>query len=72
MIHNPNCDGDKCTSETGEVRVLPMGKQPHHGNLILCQACFNNELNWRRQRNRQLGKNAQFSLPAWNDLQVYG
>jgi hypothetical protein len=69
---NPMCDGGRCHIDTGEVRVLPLGKSPHHGNLILCKPCFEHELNFRRERNRDLGKDAQFALPAWDSLEVYG
>ena len=69
---NPNCDGGHCTSKQGEVRVLPLSRQLSvSGNLILCRACFNNEIEWRKGRNRELGKFARFDLPAWEELEVY-
>lgn len=68
---NPNCDHEKCASETGEVRVLPLTKDPHHGNLILCRACYAYELGWRIMRNKELSKEAQYALPAWESLKVY-
>jgi hypothetical protein len=46
-IHNPNCDGDHCASEHGEVRVYPLGAG---GNLILCQACWAHENRYRYDR----------------------
>jgi hypothetical protein len=67
-IHNPNCDGGYCVSETGEVRVLPTGGD---GNAILCRSCFAHEMNWRRERNMELAKENRFQLPRWTDLKVY-
>ena len=62
------CDGGHCRSATGEVRVLPSGGS---SNLILCRACFDHEIRWRRDRNRDLGRDAQFKLPTWDSLRVY-
>lgn len=67
---NPNCDGAHCISSEGETRLLPIGRNPHHGNLILCHECFCRELLWRRERNRELAKDCAFALPAWNSLTV--
>src|SRR5215510_726538 len=67
MFHNPNCDGDHCTHSKGEVRVLPYGGG---GNLILCQACYEHEINWRKERNREVA--SPFGLPTWESLRVYG
>lgn len=36
-MNNPNCDGGRCKSATGEVRVYPLGGG---GNLILCATCW--------------------------------
>ena len=65
------CDGSG-PCEPGEVRVLPLGSIPDHGNLILCRACLERELIYRRERNRELSVGCQFRLPAWERLQVYG
>jgi hypothetical protein len=65
---NPNCCGSHCRATTGEVQVLPAGGD---GNLILCIACFDHELAWRRERNRELEKFAQFRLPSWEACEVY-
>jgi hypothetical protein len=66
---NPNCDGGKCR-KNGEVRLLPINKK-YDGNLILCYDCFLVEIAWRKSRNLDLCKEAQYSLPNWNELQVY-
>ena len=64
---NANCDGGgPCLP--GEVRVLPTGGD---GNAILCARCYRREMTFRRDRNRDLDKDAQFDIPAWKDLKVY-
>jgi len=68
MNTNPNCDNDKCASPHGEVRVLPTGGD---GNAILCRACFEHELRFRRARNPELGPDCRFALPSWDSLAVY-
>ena len=68
MIHNVNCDGNKCATESGEVRVLPLGHDPNHGNLILCHDCYLNEIRFRVSRNRDLADSCKFDLPRWDDL----
>lgn len=72
MRDNPNCDGGDCVTSIGEVRVLPHGKNPNHGNSILCIACFHHEIRFREQRNKELSKDAQYDLPKWIDLKIYG
>jgi hypothetical protein len=67
-VKNPNCDNDKCVSATGEVRVLPTGGD---GNAILCRRCFCHEMDYLRERNKELGKDCQFKLPSWESLEVY-
>ena len=72
-IQNPMCDGSHCTSETGEVRVLPVTNFVSGGcsNVILCRACHWHELSWRRERNRELAPECQFDLPAFETLKFY-
>ena len=65
---NPNCDGNHCSSEQGQVRVLPYSGD---GNLILCQACYHYEMAWRKDRNKELASWAAFKLPAWSNLKIY-
>lgn len=72
MNANSNCDGGHCSSEAGEVRVLPLGTNPDHGNLILCRSCFEHELRYRRERNLELASDCQYRLPTWESLTVYG
>jgi hypothetical protein len=65
---NSNCDGGCCLRSEGEVRVLPTGGS---SNLILCRACYEHELAWRRERNRELGAAFKFELPTWDSLEIY-
>ncbi len=67
-MNNPNCDGSGPCAE-GEVRVLPTGGD---SNAILCAWCFRREMNYRLDRNRDLGKDCQFKIPTWQSLKVYG
>jgi hypothetical protein len=64
---NPNCDGNNCTSNSGEVRLLPTGAG---GNMIVCRQCFNHELRYRSYRNIELEMFA-FEIPTWEQLCVY-
>lgn len=67
-MNNPNCDGSgPCHS--GQVRVLPTGGD---SNAILCRYCFNREIAFRVDRNRELSKDCQFKLPTWDSLKIYG
>jgi len=33
--------------------------------------CFNREIAYRRERNRELSPECAFALPAWESLKVY-
>jgi len=70
-MQNPNCQGSgPCTP--GQVRLLPVGTIPDHGNMILCHHCFNHEIEYRRGRNFELAGVCKFKLPTWESLKVYG
>lgn len=69
---NANCDGSGPCILNGQVRVLPAGSQPHHGNMILCRLCYRREIAFRKSRNEELGKDCQFQLPRWESLKIYG
>lgn len=62
---NPNCDGNKCRSNAGEVRLLPIGGD---GNIIVCLACYESEMQYRRMSE----PGVPVSLPSWGSLKVYG
>lgn len=66
-MNNPMCDGSG-PCHPGQVRVLPLGSNPHHGNLILCRSCFGREIRYRRARNFTLAADCAFALPMWEDL----
>jgi hypothetical protein len=65
--HNYNCDGNFCTSPTGEVRRLPYSPD---GALILCRACFDRELAFRHERNAEAGRKL-FDTPTWEETPLY-
>lgn len=64
--HVPGCDADLCTTDSGELRVLPTGGE---GNAILCRACFNYEMRFRRDFNKH--NEASLPLVSWPSLKVY-
>jgi hypothetical protein len=68
-VQNPNCDGSGPHALNPEVRVLPAGGE---SNLILCENCYAHEIAYRRSRNQSLSESAQFKLPEWKTLTVYG
>ena len=65
-MKNPNCDGEFCIKENGEVRLLPTTKG---SNAILCNSCYNYELTYRRRRQKE-GR-GKYEFPKWQDLKVY-
>ena len=67
MVHNPNCDGDHCLHAAGRVRVLPTGAD---SNAILCRPCFDHEMRWRIERNKELETSCQYDLPKWLSLRT--
>lgn len=62
---NPSCDGAHCRFSTGEVRVLPTSCD---SNAILCRECYEHEIRFRKERNRDLGTAHRFLLPTWEKL----
>lgn len=64
---NTYCNGAKCKGPR-EVRVLPTGGD---SNAIICRACFHHEMKWRTERNKSLGKHAQFKILKWSDIKPY-
>ena len=62
-----NCDGSGPHAE-GAVKVMRCGGS---SNLILCRNCWQRELNYRHMRNRDLGRDFKFDLPAWETAEVY-
>ena len=66
-MNNPNCDGSG-PCDMGEVRLLPTAGG---GNMILCNRCFEHELAWRKERNRELASEAKFAMPTWWECKLY-
>ena len=72
-VNNPNCSGAGPHANS-EVRILPHGKEPLHGNDILCRACFYREIAYRTDWNKYMCGSDNFNrrdIPDWNDLKVY-
>lgn len=68
MTHNPNCDGDHCQTERGQVRVYPLGGS---GNLILCAACWAQENRYRRERGQETRNPTDWPQVNWIEAEVY-
>ncbi len=71
---NCNCDGSGPCILNGEVRVLPLSEERNDStsNAILCRLCFNREIAFRKDRNKELSEDCQFKLPTWDSLKIYG
>jgi hypothetical protein len=68
-MHNPNCDGGHCRSNTGQVRVYALGGG---ANLILCSACWEHENKYRRERGRETGAPENWPVLDWKLAEPYG
>jgi len=66
-VTNTNCCGAG-PHVSGEVRVMRTGGD---SNLILCRECWNREIDYRIDRNDELGNFAQHGLPVWESSKVY-
>jgi hypothetical protein len=65
-VQNNMCDGGCCVTTDGEVRVLPLDEG---SNLILCRACFEHEMAFRRDENKRVP--VLYEILAWESLKVY-
>jgi hypothetical protein len=65
---NPNCCGSHCCSETGEVRIYPLGGG---GNLILCLACWAHENRYRLERGRETREPTNWPTVEWATAEIY-
>lgn len=75
LTKNWNCGGSHCQETRkdekeifSEVRVLATS---HDSNAILCKACFNHEIAWRKQENKTRPVYARFEILTWESLEVY-
>ena len=50
----------------GEVRVLPLSREPHHGNVIVCREHHAAELRYREDRANETGRD-KWDFPAWEE-----
>jgi hypothetical protein len=66
-IHNPNCDGDQCVIETGEVRRYALGD---NANAILCAFCWMHENRYRYTRGLETGRPAEWPQEDWTKAPV--
>ena len=65
---NAMCCGSHCASDSGEVRMYPLGGG---GNLILCRACFAHENRYRQERARETQALENFPLWDWDKAEIY-
>lgn len=71
-MKNPNCDLGECTSSNTEVRLLPLGRDPYHGNIILCRSCFEHEMQYRRDQAHDTGCPENWDTDVtWESLKIY-
>jgi len=68
MARNYNCDGSKCISSNGEVRVYPTGGG---SNLILCYNCWANENRYRFNKGREYKRPEDWPQVDWVKARVY-
>ena len=57
----------------GQIKRLPLSREQGSA-LLLCRACYEHEIRYRRERNRELAAAATgtaFELPTWDSLKVY-
>jgi hypothetical protein len=67
-IHNnPNCDGDYCREETGQVRRYPLGGG---AGVFLCQACWAHENRHRYERGKETGNPQDWPQLNWFDAEI--
>lgn len=62
-----SCDHGHMTS--GQVRRLPISKDG--GAIVVCRKHYDEEMAWRREKNRSLSKQARFPYPRWESLKTY-
>lgn len=67
-MHKLECDGVYCRHATAELRVFPASPE---SKVLYCHACYLNEVQFRKVRNRSLAKEYQFDIPFWENLEIY-
>ena len=65
--HMNTCDYGHQT--TGEIRRLPLSRNAHHGNVLICRNHFELEMEWREDRARSTGRD-KWEFPTWERLGV--
>lgn len=68
---NYNCDGGRCRTPKGEVRIMRLGpKGTLSGNLHLCHYCWNYENYYNRERANETGNRAAFPQHDWEKAEI--
>lgn len=60
-------DCDMGHNTPAEIRKLPLGGG---SNALLCYRCYQTEMNWRKEQNKDLTPDCQFDCPSWFSLEV--
>jgi len=63
IVSNPNCDGNNCTSEDGDVRYYSLGGG---AGLFLCHDCWDNENAYRADRVKRGADAASYPIEPWD------
>jgi hypothetical protein len=65
-----NCD--QCGEPAAEVRRLPWNEEDDYGGAsLLCRACFDAEMQHRRELNAKAEPGLRWTIPTWESLKVY-
>jgi hypothetical protein len=68
VMQNPNCDGSRCRTEIGPVKIYPLGGG---ANLILCHTCWTHENRYRFERGLACGEPNNFPQVDWGAAETY-
>ena len=49
---------------------MPLSRDPHHGNVIVCRAHYKIELAFREERAKETGRD-KWDFPSWESLTSY-
>lgn len=66
LTENNNCDGSG-PHVLRQTKRLETSSGPGGSAVILCEACWFREMQWREKRNKELGHFAHFKIIAWED-----
>lgn len=64
------CDYGHQTTE--EIRILPLSRVPHGGNVLVCKHHYHQEMNYRVAMIKSGTWTAEnVALPEWESLEIY-